>query len=117
MVDDNQDMYGFILSSQYQRILDEVIKQTGISLHTQYSDVIFTFDKTRVEASGVPLQDIDALVRTCDRGFISFCVAKIELFKKPAAMQEFPKGEEVEDFDQREKLLGFSRGLLLMYAI
>ena len=61
--------------------------------------------------------DIDALVRTCDRGFISFCVAKIELFKKKAAMQEFPKGEEVEDFDQREKLLGFSRGLLLMYAI
>lgn len=66
MVDDNQDMYGFILSSQYQKILDEVIKQTGISLHTQYSDVIFTFDKTRIEASGLPLQDIEELVRTCD---------------------------------------------------
>ncbi|AKV00548.1 hypothetical protein AKJ09_07211 [Labilithrix luteola] len=54
---------------------------------------------------------------TRDRRFIDFCVAKIQRFEKQDAKQDFPKGEEVETFDQKERALGFSRGILLMYSI
>lgn len=117
MVDDAEGLYEFAFSPRYQERLDEVRKRTGISIHAQYDDVIFKFDKGRVAASGVSPRDIETLVRVHDDRFIDFCVAKIEFFKKNAVEQEFPKGEEVEEFDQKEQVLGFSRGILLMYAI
>ena len=56
-------------------------------------------------------------MRSGDSRFVSFCVAKIESFKAKADEQEYPEGEEVEDFDRKEQQLGFSRGILVMYAI
>ncbi|QCP54366.1 hypothetical protein FAZ95_36100 [Trinickia violacea] len=113
----NDALYEFAFSPQYQKCLDEVCKRTGILIYAQYGDVIFKFDKGRVEVSGMSLRDIEALVQTYNDTFINFCVAKIEFFKKNAVGQEFPKGEEVEEFDQKEQVQGFSRGILLMYAI
>lgn len=117
MVKDLQDLYEFSLSPHYQAPLDEVCKQTGVSIHERYDEFIFQLDKEGIEASGVRPRDIEELVLMPGGRFIRFCVAKIEFFKKHAIEQEFPQGEEVEQFDQKEKLLGFSRGILLMYAV
>ena len=117
MVENTKDLYNFILSAQYKNILDQLVDLTGISIYTEYDETIFKFDKNRLEMSNVSLHDMETLMQTDNSQFISFCAAKIELFKSQPNKQEFPKGEETEDFDQKEQLLGFSRGILAMYAI
>ncbi|WP_419690690.1 hypothetical protein ACN22W_35565 [Burkholderia theae] len=117
MVEDIQGLYEFAFSPQYQEVLDELCGREGISIHAQYNDVIFRFDKGRVEASGLGSDEIKALVQEKDKRFIDFCAAKINFFRTHETKQDFPKGEEVEDFDKKEKILGFSRGILVMYAI
>ncbi|WP_420212020.1 hypothetical protein ACN8ZM_18815 [Burkholderia aenigmatica] len=117
MVMDIKNIYEFTFSSPYQEVLDELCEIGGISIHEKYDDVIFNFDKIRIENSGINPGEIEGLVIVKNRRFIDFCAAKIGFFKTQEARQDFPKGEEVEDFDQKEKLIGFSRGILLMYGI
>jgi hypothetical protein len=117
MVDQEKDLRELIFSALYQERLDELCTRSGVSIYSQYNDVIFKFDKNRFELSALDLTDVTKLLTDEWVRFSEFCVSKIELFRAREMKQDFPKGEEVEKFDQKEKLLGFSRGILIMYAI
>ncbi|WP_321880667.1 hypothetical protein [Paraburkholderia bannensis] len=116
MVDSEKTLRDLIFSSLYQERLDALCSRAIISTHDQYSDVIFKFDRDRLELSGLGVGDVKNLLDEEWERFFEFCVRKIEFFKTEE-VQEFPEGEEVESFEQNEKLLGFSRGILIMYAI
>ncbi|WP_321954444.1 hypothetical protein [Paraburkholderia bannensis] len=117
MVDSEKTLHDLISSSLYQERLDALCSRSIISINAQYSDVIFKFDRNRLELSGLSVGDVKNLLDEEWGSFFEFCVRKIEFFKIKEDVQEFPKGEEVESFEQNEKLLGFSRGILIMYAI
>jgi hypothetical protein len=117
MVDQEKDLRELIFSALYRERLDELCTRSGVSIHSQYNDVVFKFDKNRFELSALDLIDVTGLLTDEWVRFSEFCVSKIEFFRARKIKQDFPKGEEVEKFDQKEKLLGFSRGILIMYAI
>ncbi|WP_322094725.1 hypothetical protein [Paraburkholderia bannensis] len=117
MVDSEKTLRDLIFSSLYQERLDALCSRAVISTHDQYSDVIFKFDRNRLELSGLGVDDVKKLLDEEWGSFFEFCVRKIEFFKTKEDVQECPKREEVESFGQNEKLLGFSRGILIMYAI
>lgn len=117
MVDTTQNLYEFISSDAYGKVIEPLARLCSISIYPRYDEVLFKFDERKVIASQLDPVEIKNLILEEDAGFLKFCQNKLGYFKDKPNEQEHPKGESIEKFDQNEKSKGYSKGILISYAI
>src|ERR1700744_4515905 len=117
MVNTVKDLYEFTSSDTYSKAIESLAKLCSISIYPRYDEVLFKFDERRVISSQLNPRDIKDLILEENSAFLKFCQSKLGYFKEKTNDQEYPKGEGVEKFNQNERSEGYSKGILIAYAI
>ena len=92
-------------------------KKVRINVLSEYSEVVENRDMQKMQVAQMTNSDAFNILRNEYSLFEKFVLSKIVKFENVKTVEDFPKGEEVEEEDNNETVLGYSFGFLLIYLI
>lgn len=112
------DIRNVILSNDYSEISKNTIKSTGKTLCDDMFDAEIEYCVKLIEASKIPVSEIQALVRNKEDAFIEYCKYYIFAAEKLELGQEYnPKEIPVVDEPSNEATIGYSKTYLFQYGV
>ncbi|MDR0606528.1 MAG: hypothetical protein LBG80_19830 [Bacteroidales bacterium] len=104
-------------SYQYQNLIKDIQKRTKLKILDEYRDAAANRDEQKIEIAHLSEKDIFEILDNQINDFKKFVLLKMQKFENVKVDEEYPEGEEIDDDDVNETVLGYSQGFLLMYLI
>jgi hypothetical protein len=106
-----------INSNQYQSLIEDIRKRTKLKILTEYRETAANRDEQKIKLAHLSEENIFAVIDTKTDSFKKFALLKMQKFENLQVVEEYPEGEELEEEDNNETILGYSKGFLFMYLI
>lgn len=106
-----------ISSSQYQNLIDTIQKRIRLKILNEYRDTVATRDEQKMKLANLSSDEALKLLEDDKSIFSGFVLLKLQKFENAKIDEEYPEGEEPEQEDDNETVLGYSKSFLLLYLI
>ncbi|AWL78029.1 hypothetical protein DKB58_03210 [Capnocytophaga canimorsus] len=106
-----------INSSQYQSLVDDIQKRIKLKILNEYRDTVASRDEQKMKLANLSGEKAMKLLETDKENFSKFALCKMQKFENAKIDEEYPIGEEPEQEDDNEMILGYSKSFLLLYLI
>ncbi|MHC5310653.1 hypothetical protein ACYSNM_11415 [Myroides sp. LJL116] len=104
-------------SSNYQNLLNSINKRTKIKIYEHYRDTVAARDQEKLKMAHLSGDQAVSLLGSDEDIFTEFVLLKLQKFENAIIDQQYPLGEEPEQENDNETVLGYSKGFLLLYLI
>lgn len=104
-------------SNQYQNLIDKIQKRTKLKILSEYRDAVATRDEHKMGIAHLSANDTLELLENDMKNFSEFVLLKMKKFENAKIDEEYPEGEEQDQEDDNETVLGYSKSFLLLYLI
>jgi hypothetical protein len=116
---DNQQLDTLYRSAAYMGLLGRVAARLGTGLADDFPDILYTYDKRKLDCAGLSTADLMATVLTNAPEVEVFAALKLADLANENSGGEYPSGKEPDD-DERPRVIDILpsyRNLLLPYLI
>ena len=104
-------------SNPYRNLVDNIQKRTRLKVLSEYRDAVASRDEQKMKLANLSKEEAMKLLEMDKEIFNEFVLCKMQKFQNAKIDEEFPNGEEPEQEDENETILGYSKNFLLLYLI
>lgn len=104
-------------SSQYKNLVDNIKKSKRLKVLSEYRDAVASRDEQKMKLANLSKEEAMKLLEMDKDFFNKFVLYKMQKFENAKIDEEYPNGEEPEQENDNETILGYSKNFLLLYLI
>ncbi len=112
-----QEAKKIIQSAEYENLIKFVEDKILLKILNDYRDNAAARDEDKLNKANASSEDILKIITLEKTQFIKYLFAKIKQFENVKFKDDFPEGEEIEEEEDNETILGYAKGFILLYAI
>ncbi|GHC57480.1 hypothetical protein [Ulvibacter litoralis] len=112
-----QESIKVIESDVYTNYINFIENKVVLKILDKYRENAAIRDSDKMNKANVSASSIiDILTNDKDK-FTAYVFSKIKKYENVKFKEDYPEGEEPEEEDNNEQILGYAKGFILLYAI